>query len=285
MRWRRSAAGAPCRASRRCCRPAMPRRPRSSFARWGSSAMRGWSTPCCRFMARPERELRIEAMQALSKLVDERRAEQLRTELQSQAVSPDQTIARVASRRAGGARPPPGGRRRRSPAARRFRRPPAAASPAPARPADGGDARRTSRRGRAIADRRRPVAARHPDAQARRHHRGPLQVHRPHRPRRLRHRAADGGYGRRRAADPEVPEPERVGGRRGHEALRPRAALLAQDHAQERHPHLRLPLHPGQLRHLHGVLPLAHPGGRDRRREADRAEAGAAVRHATCAPA
>jgi eukaryotic-like serine/threonine-protein kinase len=49
------------------------------------------------FMARPERELRIEAMQALSKIVDERRAEQLRTELQSQAVSTDQTIARVAS--------------------------------------------------------------------------------------------------------------------------------------------------------------------------------------------
>ncbi len=49
------------------------------------------------FMARPERELRIEAMQALSKLVDEARAEQLRTELQSQAVSPDQTISRVAT--------------------------------------------------------------------------------------------------------------------------------------------------------------------------------------------
>src|SRR5487761_424280 len=49
------------------------------------------------FMARPERELRIEAMQALSKLVDERRAEQLRTELQTHATSPDQTISRVAS--------------------------------------------------------------------------------------------------------------------------------------------------------------------------------------------
>jgi eukaryotic-like serine/threonine-protein kinase len=49
------------------------------------------------FMARPERELRIEAMQALSKLVDEPRAEQLRTELQSQAVSPDQTVSRVAN--------------------------------------------------------------------------------------------------------------------------------------------------------------------------------------------
>ncbi|HVC30806.1 MAG TPA: protein kinase, partial [Steroidobacteraceae bacterium] len=49
------------------------------------------------FMARPERELRIEAMQALSKLVDERRAEPLRAELQTQAASPDQTISRVAS--------------------------------------------------------------------------------------------------------------------------------------------------------------------------------------------
>jgi len=49
------------------------------------------------FMARPERELRIEAMQALSKLVDERHVDQLRTELQTQAVSPDQTISRVAS--------------------------------------------------------------------------------------------------------------------------------------------------------------------------------------------
>jgi eukaryotic-like serine/threonine-protein kinase len=49
------------------------------------------------FMARPERELRIEAMQALSKLVDGGRAEQLRTELQTQAASPDQTISRVAT--------------------------------------------------------------------------------------------------------------------------------------------------------------------------------------------
>jgi HEAT repeat protein/tRNA A-37 threonylcarbamoyl transferase component Bud32 len=48
-------------------------------------------------MARPERELRIETMQALSKLVDERRAEQLRTELQAQVSSADQTISRIAS--------------------------------------------------------------------------------------------------------------------------------------------------------------------------------------------
>jgi len=48
-------------------------------------------------IARPEREVRIEAIQALAKLVDERRAEQLRTELQTQVASPDQTIARMAA--------------------------------------------------------------------------------------------------------------------------------------------------------------------------------------------
>jgi len=49
------------------------------------------------FISRPEREVRIEAIQTLSKLVDERRAEQLRSELQSQVSSPDQTIARMAA--------------------------------------------------------------------------------------------------------------------------------------------------------------------------------------------
>jgi HEAT repeat protein/tRNA A-37 threonylcarbamoyl transferase component Bud32 len=43
------------------------------------------------------REVRIEAIQALAKLVDERRVEQLRGELQHQAESPDQTIARMAA--------------------------------------------------------------------------------------------------------------------------------------------------------------------------------------------
>jgi serine/threonine-protein kinase len=49
------------------------------------------------FMARPEREIRIEAFQALAKLVDERRAEQLRAELQAQAASGDHTVARIAA--------------------------------------------------------------------------------------------------------------------------------------------------------------------------------------------
>jgi eukaryotic-like serine/threonine-protein kinase len=44
-----------------------------------------------------EREVRIEAIQALAKLVDERRVDQLRAELQNQAASPDQTIARMAA--------------------------------------------------------------------------------------------------------------------------------------------------------------------------------------------
>ncbi|HET7757878.1 MAG TPA: protein kinase, partial [Steroidobacteraceae bacterium] len=48
-------------------------------------------------VARPEREIRIEAMQALSRVADEGRAEQVRAELQAQAASPDQTISRMAS--------------------------------------------------------------------------------------------------------------------------------------------------------------------------------------------
>jgi serine/threonine-protein kinase len=48
-------------------------------------------------VARPEREIRIEAMQALSKVTDESRAEQVRTQLQEQAASQDQTISRLAA--------------------------------------------------------------------------------------------------------------------------------------------------------------------------------------------
>jgi len=48
-------------------------------------------------VSQSEREVRIEAIQALAKLVDERRAEQLRIELQIQASSADQTIARMAA--------------------------------------------------------------------------------------------------------------------------------------------------------------------------------------------
>jgi eukaryotic-like serine/threonine-protein kinase len=49
------------------------------------------------FVSGGEREVRIEAIQALAKLVDERRVEQLRAELQNQAASADQTIARMAA--------------------------------------------------------------------------------------------------------------------------------------------------------------------------------------------
>jgi eukaryotic-like serine/threonine-protein kinase len=48
-------------------------------------------------VARPEREIRIEAMQALSRVADESRADQVRQELQAQAASADQTIARMAA--------------------------------------------------------------------------------------------------------------------------------------------------------------------------------------------
>ncbi len=48
-------------------------------------------------ISRPEREIRIEAIQALPKIVDERHAEALKAELQSQLNSPDQTVARMAA--------------------------------------------------------------------------------------------------------------------------------------------------------------------------------------------
>ena len=48
-------------------------------------------------VSRSEREVRLEAIQALAKLVDERRVDQLRLELQTQASSNDQTIARMAA--------------------------------------------------------------------------------------------------------------------------------------------------------------------------------------------
>src|SRR5579863_1237267 len=48
-------------------------------------------------ISRPEREIRIEAIQALARVADESRAGQVRTELQAQAASPDQTISRMAT--------------------------------------------------------------------------------------------------------------------------------------------------------------------------------------------
>jgi len=48
-------------------------------------------------IARPEREIRIEAIQALSRVADENRAQQVRNELQAQVASPDQTISRMAA--------------------------------------------------------------------------------------------------------------------------------------------------------------------------------------------
>jgi len=48
-------------------------------------------------VARPEREIRIEAIQALSRVADESRADQVRSELKAQMASPDQTISRMAA--------------------------------------------------------------------------------------------------------------------------------------------------------------------------------------------
>jgi serine/threonine-protein kinase len=48
------------------------------------------------FLARPEKEIRVEAMTTLAKLADERRADAIRTQLQAQATLPDATVAQAA---------------------------------------------------------------------------------------------------------------------------------------------------------------------------------------------
>ncbi|MEZ5499303.1 MAG: HEAT repeat domain-containing protein [Steroidobacteraceae bacterium] len=46
---------------------------------------------------RPEKEIRVEAIQAITKLTDERRSEHVRLQLQAQAATPDATIAQAAA--------------------------------------------------------------------------------------------------------------------------------------------------------------------------------------------
>ncbi len=53
--------------------------------------------PLLPLLGRTEREIRIEAIQAVAKLAEGKQAERVRAELQSQAASPDQTIARMAA--------------------------------------------------------------------------------------------------------------------------------------------------------------------------------------------
>jgi len=48
-------------------------------------------------LARPEKEIRVEVIQALARISDEHRAEHVRVQLQSQAQSPEETIVRAAT--------------------------------------------------------------------------------------------------------------------------------------------------------------------------------------------
>ena len=252
----------PCRASSRCCTAGAARRavggPRARQARRCADRQRA-AAACC---ARTEKEIRVEAI-ARARAAGRRapRRHHPRSDLHRRRGR------RTGAARSCGAAEPGAGR-----TSTHASRPPQIASQRQGRPhaAAGAGRARCSIENADLAERRAQQATRrdraapgHHHAQARRHHRGPLQVHRAHRQGRLRHRAADGGHGRRGAADPEVPEPERAAGRGDDEALRARAALLAQDHAQQRHPHLRLPVHPGAIRDLDGVFPVATPSARE----------------------
>ncbi len=157
-------------------------------------------------IARPEREIRIEAIQALSKVTDEARADQVRSELQAQMGSPDQTISRMAAaavseldnRIAGISQltsgSAPSATTAATPASARGRR---AARPPPAPAPEAFKTQVISEQAvqQAARQAQSHLAPGHQHAQARGHPRGTLQVHRPHRSRRLRHRAADGRHG------------------------------------------------------------------------------------------
>ena len=251
------------------------------------------------YLQRPEKEVRIAAIGAVAQLAGEQQAEVVRPYIQQSAAGADETVERAASKalqkldgRLIAERPL---QRRRARAARARRaRPLDAASRAPAAPTPAPTAATRMRRAAAAHQRRRrpatrarcsstdprrgrgPAAGRsavvRPERSAeRRHDRRPLQIHPENRQGRVRHGGARRGHGRRRASDPEVPERERRIRRGDAEALRARAALLAADHAQERHPHLRFPVHRRRLRDFDGVLSVAHARRRNREREADAA--------------
>ncbi len=216
----------------------------------------------------PSKEARLEVITALARLVDDNSADVVRARLESfGAESADPTVSHAAMRAVEDmdARFSTGVRDAQQGAARM-------AEPSRTLLAEKPDFDGLARQAAPVA------AARHLRAQAGRRARGPLQVPAEDRQGRLRHRAADGGHGRRRTAGAQVPEPERLAGRGDDEAVRARAALLAQDHAPQRHPHLRLPVHPRQLRDLDGVLSVAHARQRDQRQAAP-ARQGRPLRH------
>ena len=197
---------------------------------------------------RPEKEIKVEAIDALARLADDKRADTVRGYIQSAgAAATDDTIQHAAMRAIEDI-----DSRYSSTAVAAQAKASKMAEPARTLLIDKGDVDPVIKKAEEATA--ASHEARYLDAQVRRDHRRPLQVHREDRQGRVRHGAAGRGYRRRRTADPQVPEPERVAGRGDDEALRARTALFAQDHAQERHPHLRLPVHARQLRHFDGVL-------------------------------
>jgi eukaryotic-like serine/threonine-protein kinase len=65
-----------------------------ALGKLGDVRLVDWLLP---LVSRPEREIRMEAIQALSRVTDQSRADQVRNELQAQVGSPDQTISRMAA--------------------------------------------------------------------------------------------------------------------------------------------------------------------------------------------
>ena len=146
--------------------------------------------PMVRLLERPEKEIQVEAINALARLADDKRADSVRSYIQAAgANATDETIQQRRDARAGGDRQPLfehgsrgccSGRRSRS-------RRPKMAEPARTLLIEKGDVDQVIKKAEETAATRRQDGHRH--AQERRHHRRPLQVHREDRQGRVRHGA------------------------------------------------------------------------------------------------
>ena len=143
--------------------------------------------PMVRLLERPEKEIKVEAINALARLADDKRADSVRSYIQAAGANRHRRDdpARRHARDRGDRQPllEHGGRGGRSGQVKAAKM----AEPARTLLIEKGDVDAVIKK--AEEDRRDGREARHLDAQDRRHHRGPLQVHREDRQGRVRHGA------------------------------------------------------------------------------------------------
>ena len=98
MRWRRSAAPRLCPGSSKCCGGAEPKSLPTVVRAIGKIGDQKSIEHLLPMLQRPENEIKVEAIAALAKLADERRADTIRVRLQSVASSGEGTISQAVAR-------------------------------------------------------------------------------------------------------------------------------------------------------------------------------------------